>query len=142
MKTLAEVMTPMPESVDPEASIRRAAQVMRDSNSGAVPIVDGLGVLVGIVTARDIEENAEGDEDAPVRQIMLQAPDAAGLDTTVDQALTVMTSRQIGWLPVLDNGRLVGMVSWADLPGGGEAGERSQMRENIPTGTPVAPAGS
>ena len=93
--------------------------MMRDGDYGAVPIVDAAGSLVGIVTDRDIvvKAVAEGrDGDTPVRHCMSGNPDTVGTDTTVEQAMIVMTSRQVRRLPVVENGRLVGMVSLGDLP--------------------------
>ena len=146
MKTLREVMTSLPETLDPEAGIRRAAQMMRDGDYGAVPIVDDRGALVGIVTDRDIvvKAVAEGrDQDTPVRHCMSANPDTVGLDTTVEQAMIVMTSRQIRRLPVLDAGRLVGMVSLADLSSSdASAGEKAQVLENVSAGGERRPAGT
>ena len=146
MKTLRQVMTPLPETLDPEAEIRRAARMMRDGDYGAVPIVDDMGVLVGIVTDRDIvvKAVAEGrDLDTPVRHCMTDRPDTAGLDTTLEQAMIVMTSRQIRRLPVVDNGRLVGMVSLADLSASDAPdGEKAQVLENVSAGGERRPVGT
>ena len=145
MKTLRQVMTPLPEVLGPEAAIRRAAEMMRDGDYGAVPIVDDLGMLVGIVTDRDIvvKAVAQGrDSDTPVRHCMSSRPDTAGLDTTVEQAMSVMASRQIRRLPVLENGRLVGMVSLADLSvSDAPAAEKAQVLENVSADGDRHPAG-
>ena len=139
MKTIREVMTSLPETLDPEASVGRATQIMRDGGPEAVAVVDGIGSLVGIVTDGDI---AGQDADTPVRDYMTVTPDAVGPDTTLDQALTVMTSRQVRHLPVLDNGRLVGMVSIQDLGASDSlVGARGEMQENIPVGSEINPAG-
>ncbi|MBV9850989.1 MAG: CBS domain-containing protein [Armatimonadetes bacterium] len=118
MKTVAEAMTPLPEALDPDAGIRRAAQMMRDGDYGVVPLVDDQGVLVGVVTDRDIVVRAvaEGrDADTPVRHCMTDDPDTVAQDTPLEQAMTVMTARQVRRLPVVENGRLVGMLSLADI---------------------------
>ena len=116
--TVAEVMTSFPEALEPGASIQTAARAMRDGDYGAVPIVDAGGTLVGILTDRDIvvQAVAEGrDLDTPVRQLMTAYPDTVAADTPIEQAITVMQSRQIRRLPVMENGRLVGMVSLGDI---------------------------
>ena len=116
--TVAEMMTPFPEALDPEATIRTAAQAMRDGDYGAVPIVDSGGILVGIVTDRDIVVQAVADGrdlDTPVRHCMTSKPDMVPSDATIEQAMHVMTTRQVRRLPVVENGRLVGMLSLADI---------------------------
>ena len=146
MKTVAEVMAALPETLDPEATVHQAAQMMRDGDYGAVPIVDGVGSLVGIVTDRDIvvKAVAEGrDGDTPVRHCMSGAPDTVGTDTTVEQAMIVMTSRQIRRLPVVENDRLVGMVSLGDLSAAdAPAGEKAQVLENVSASGERRPAGT
>ena len=105
MKTVAQVMAALPEALDPQGTIHQAARMMRDGDYGAVPIVDAQGTLVGIVTDRDIvvKAVAEGrDGDTPVRHCMSGTPDTVGTDTTVEQAMIVMTSRQIRRLPVME----------------------------------------
>lgn len=139
MKTVAEVMTRLPEAVDPEAGIRKAAQLMRDGGFGAVPVVDDMGALVGIVTDRDIVVNAVAEGrglDTPVRQCMTGTPDSVAADTSLEQAMTVMNSRQIRRLPVVENGRLIGMVSLADLAGSGvPADAKAHVLESVSLGT-------
>ncbi len=118
IRTVAEVMTAYPKSLSPEGSIRKAAQIMRDEDVGVLPIVDGMGVLVGIVTDRDIAVKAVADgrdADTPVEKCMTRNPDTIGKDTTLQQAMLLMSQQQIRRLPVVENGRLIGIVSLGDL---------------------------
>ena len=115
---VSEVMTSFPDTLDAEASIREAARLMRDGDYGVVPIIDINGSLIGIVTDRDIVVKAVAggsDIDAPVRQCMTQQPDTVGADTTMEDAMRLMAKRQVRRLPVLENGRLIGMVSFGDI---------------------------
>ena len=139
-------MTAFPKTLSPESSVRKAAQLMRDEDTGVVPIIDGLGVLVGIVTDRDIVVQAVADghgPDTPVSGCMSPNPDTIPKDATVEQAMMVMSQRQIRRLPVVENGRLIGIISLADLTNSQapdlETGETLQQISASPEGlrTPI-----
>ncbi len=116
--TVAEIMTTYPDALDAEASIRKAAQMMRDGDYGVVPITDENGSLVGIVTDRDIVIKAVADGrdfDESIRVCMTQSPDSIAQDTSVEEAMRLMAKRQVRRLPVVENGRLIGMLSLGDI---------------------------
>ena len=136
MQRISEVMSTNPRALGPDDTIRKAAQVMRDDDIGVIPIVDNVSALVGIVTDRDIVITAVADgrdpDDTPIRHSMTAQPDAVAPDTTIEQAATLMQSRQIRRLPVLDNGRLVGMVSFADFAhSDASAEEKAETLEEV-----------
>jgi CBS domain-containing protein len=99
--------------------IDEAARRMSFFNVGAIVIVDEQGRLVGIVTERDITRRvvAEGLDPAKTRlgDVMSRNPDTLRPDDTAAYALALMRTRGYRHLPVVDNGRLVGMVSARDL---------------------------
>jgi CBS domain-containing protein len=114
---IREVMTPNPRSVSPNDSIQNAACIMRDEDAGAVPVVDN-GRAVGIVTDRDIVVRvvAEGGQlSRPVRDIVTSALVSATPDMSTREAAALMSEHQIRRLPVVENDRLVGIVSIGDL---------------------------
>ena len=114
---IREVMTPNPRSVSPTDSIQNAACIMRDEDAGAVPVVDN-GRAVGIVTDRDIVVRvvAEGGQlSGPVRDIITSALVSATPDMSTREAAELMSEHQIRRLPVVENDRLVGIVSIGDL---------------------------
>lgn len=116
--TVQEIMTRFPTTLGLDDTIHKAAQVMRDGDFGSVPIVDDNGSLKGIITDRDIVIGciAQGhDIDSPVQKYMTPDPDAIAKDTTVEQATTQMSQMQVRRLPVMENGRLVGIVSLGDI---------------------------
>ena len=117
--TIAQLMTPYPKTLSPNDSIEKAALLMRDGDYGAVPLVDAIGSVVGIVTDRDIVIHAVAEgrdaKKTPISHCMTPNPDTVGPDTTVEHAMHVMASRQIRRLVVVENGRLVGMVALGDL---------------------------
>ena len=116
--TVADVMTTFPETLDPDATVQKAAKLMRDHDYGVIPVVDGLGSLVGIVTDRDIVVKAVADgrgSEATLRECMTPNPDTVPKDLPIDKALHVMNTRQIRRVPVVESGRLIGMVSLSDI---------------------------
>ena len=114
---IREVMTPNPRSVSPSDSIQNAAAIMRDEDAGAVPVVDN-GRAIGIVTDRDIVVRvvAEGGQlNSPVRDIVSRSLVSASPDMSTREAADLMSEYQIRRLPVVENDRLVGIVSIGDL---------------------------
>ena len=113
-----DIMTEYPESLGPQDTIQKAAQLMRDHDYGVIPILDGLDSLVGVVTDRDIviQAVAKGHgPDTPLRECMSVQPDTIPKDLPIGQALHLMNTRQVRRLPVMESGRLIGMVSLSDI---------------------------
>ncbi len=104
--------------VTPRDNVRQAARLMRDKKVAAVLVMDGER-LRGILTERDMTVRvvAAGlDADAtPVREIMTADPDTLAPDDTASDAIRMMRNRNYRHLPVVDGGRVVGMVSVRDL---------------------------
>jgi CBS domain-containing protein len=113
---IRDVMTTNPRTVSPQDTIQNAARIMRDEDTGAVPVVDN-GRPVGIVTDRDIVVRAvaDGQLDRPVREIVSGEVVSARPDMTTKEAAQLMSDHQIRRLPVVENERLVGIVSIGDL---------------------------
>ncbi|HKC76759.1 MAG TPA: CBS domain-containing protein [Gaiellaceae bacterium] len=114
MATVAEVMNANVLSVDPTASIGEAAEKMMDAGVGAVVVMEDTVRLVGIVTERDIlravAQRARAAE-ARVRQWMTEGVITIDPDTTVEEAATMMFEKNFRHLPVMKDGRLLGIVS-------------------------------
>jgi len=114
MATVAEVMTRDVLSVDPTASIGEAAEKMMDAGVGAVVVMEDMVRLVGIVTERDIlravAQRARAAE-ARVRQWMTESVITIEPETTVDEAAKLMFDRNFRHLPVVKDGRPLGIVS-------------------------------
>ena len=114
---IRDVMTANPQCVSPGDTIQSAAQVMRDSDTGAVPIVEN-GRPVGIVTDRDIVIRAVADGtrlDRAVRDIVSGELISVTPDTSTRDAEALMSEHQIRRLTVIENDRLVGIVSLGDI---------------------------
>jgi len=114
---IRDVMTPNPRTVSPQDSIQSAARIMRDEDTGFVPVVDN-GKPVGVVTDRDIVIRAvaeDGQINRPVREIVTKELIAVHPDMSVSEATELMSEHQVRRLPVVDNDRLVGIVSIGDI---------------------------
>ncbi len=113
-----DIMTEYPESLGPQDTIQKAAQLMRDHDYGVVPILDGMDALVGVVTDRDIVIQAIAKGHGPetlIQECMSLRPDTVPKDLPLGQALHLMNTRQVRRLPVMESGRLIGMVSMSDI---------------------------
>jgi CBS domain-containing protein len=114
---IRDVMTLNPRTVTPSDTIQNAACIMRDEDTGVVPVVEN-GRTVGMVTDRDIVVRAVADGSAttrPVSEIVTSAVVAATPDMSTREAAQLMSEHQIRRLPVIEGERLVGIVSLGDL---------------------------
>jgi len=114
---IRDVMTHNPRTVSPQDSIQNAARIMRDEDTGIVPVVDN-GKPVGVITDRDIVVRAvaEGGQlNRPVRDIVTNELVAATPDMSLSEATELMSAHQVRRLPVVENNRLVGIVSIGDI---------------------------
>jgi CBS domain-containing protein len=114
---IRDVMTPNPQTVSPADSIQRAARIMRDADTGAVPVVED-GRPVGIVTDRDIVVRAVADGTQPtraVRDVLTPTVVTATPDMSTREASELMSEHRVRRLPVVEDSRLVGIVSLGDL---------------------------
>ena len=114
MATVADVMNTSVLTVDPTASIGEAAEKMVDAGVGAIVVVEDLARITGIVTERDIlravAARARAAE-ARVRQWMTETVVTIEPDTTVEDAAKIMFERNFRHLPVVKDGRPLGVVS-------------------------------
>jgi CBS domain-containing protein len=116
-RTVADVMTSHPATVEGDQPVSVAATLMRDNDTGAI-IVNDNGRMQGIVTDRDITVRVVADErgpDTPVRDVCSPSVEAVGPDASIDQAVQLMRSHAVRRLPVVEDGRAVGIVSLGDL---------------------------
>ena len=113
---IRDIMTPNPRTVSPDDSIESAARIMRDEDTGAVPVVQD-GRPVGMLTDRDIVIRvvAEGGTAKSVREVGTGRVISVSPDATTREATDLMSEHQIRRLPVVENERLVGIVSLGDL---------------------------
>ena len=119
MQTIHEVMTRDPLTVDEGAPVSEAARVMREADIGDVVVTRPDGSVCGIVTDRDLALNvvAEGHDPASmvVRDVCNHTVESVESSDPVGKAVKMMSGRAIRRLPVIDDGRLVGIVTLGDL---------------------------
>ncbi|MFE6895084.1 CBS domain-containing protein [Streptomyces sp. NPDC057694] len=139
-----EVMTPGVVAVRPDASLVEAAQLMRAQDIGDVLVADELG-LVGVLTDRDITLRAVADGADPLtvsaEAVCTPHPVAVGPDDPVSTAVTLMREHSVRRLPVVEDGRAVGMVSLGDLAVAQDpASALAEISGAAPTTDPADPA--
>ena len=133
---IRDVMTQAVIPIAPEENVAVAARMLAHYNIGILPICGENGRLRGLVTDRDIVTRclASGRDPAvtAVADVMSGNLICAGPDMDVAEASKLMGSRQIRRLPVLEGGKLCGMVSLGDLARVGNAENAlEQISENI-----------
>ncbi len=116
---LREIMTKTVVRINPEESVAVAARTLARYNIGALPVCGGDGRICGVVTDRDLVTRciAAGRQPSmtPVREVMTANVISARPDMDAGLAAQMMGRQQIRRLPVVENGRLCGMVSLGDL---------------------------
>lgn len=120
-QTVEQVMSTDLLTVGPEEPVSLAASLMIWKNIRHLPVEDNQNKLVGILTYRALVRlllpnrfSAE-NQSMPVNQIMVRDPITVLPDTPILQATEIMRQKQIGCLPVVRNGRLVGLLTEQDL---------------------------
>lgn len=105
-------------SMRSESSVREALRVMYERDIGVVVVVDGDQVS-GILSERDFARRMAVDTDfsldTPVAELMTRAVVSVHPDQFMDDCMAIMTEKHIRHLPVLEGGRLVGLISIGDL---------------------------
>ena len=111
-----DVMNPTVVSIAPQESVALAARLLARHNVGALPVCSREGTLHGMVTDRDLVLRCVAAEEdprqVPVRQVMSRHPAQVA---DVRQAAQRMARQQVRRLPVVEGGKVVGMVSLGDL---------------------------
>ena len=114
------LMTKPVRYVGPKSDLAFAGRVMAENDCGALPVVDEMGRVVGILTDRDIclalsAKNRLAAE-VPVAEVMSTRVYFCGTDDDVQTALRTMQNKQVRRLPVLnENGKLQGILSMDDI---------------------------
>jgi CBS domain-containing protein len=114
--TIRDVMTPYPVTLVGTSTIIDAAKIMRDSDVGGVIVLTD-GEVAGFLTDRDIAVRAvaEGQTDGCVIDICSTGATTVTPDTSLEEARDIMQGEAIRRLPVVENGRAIGIVSLGDL---------------------------
>ena len=115
---LKDLMTKQVLTVHPEEQVEVAARIMARNNIGSIPVCDAQGKLCGLVTDRDLVVRcmaAEGMAKMKVRDVMTGNVITAVSDMDAAMAAHLMGRKQIRRLPVMEAGKLCGVISLGDL---------------------------
>lgn len=138
-----DIMTAEVATATPDTSLREIANMMREEDTGAIPVLDG-DELAGILTDRDIVIRcvAEGrdPEDTSAEDILSERLETVEPEADVEEASKLMARRQIRRLPVVEDGRLVGMVSLGDIAVKSEEDAAADALENVSEGVKATKA--
>jgi len=122
MKTVAHILKSKPDqsvyTITPTASVLDALKLMAEKNVGALLVMDGEKIA-GIITERDYARKiilrGRSSKDTPVHDIMTSSVMCVRPEQTSEECMMLMTENRLRHLPILDNGKLVGLISIGDL---------------------------
>ncbi|MBF7143367.1 MULTISPECIES: CBS domain-containing protein [Pseudomonas] len=122
MKTVAQLMKLKAHqdvfTIHPDQMVLDALKQMAEKNVGALPVVED-GIVVGVISERDYARKmvlaGRSSVGTPVRAIMSAPVITVGLNEKVEACMNTMTNGHLRHLPVVDDGRLVGLLSIGDL---------------------------
>jgi CBS domain-containing protein len=122
MTTVAQILKSKRDkavyTIAPTASVLDAVRLMAEKNIGGLLVLEG-GNVVGVVTERDLVRKAflmaKSTQDTPVLEIMTSEVMYVSLERTSEECMALMTENRFRHLPVLDQGKLAGLVSIGDL---------------------------
>jgi CBS domain-containing protein len=107
-----------PYFVPKTASVREALKLMAERNVGAITVTDGEQ-MIGIFSERDyarkVSASGNCSLDTPVKNLMTTEMVTVNLGSTLEECMNLMIQWHIRHLPIMDSGRLVGMVSMRDV---------------------------
>ena len=105
-------------SVNPDSSVLDALQIMMDKNISALLVMEGAE-LKGIFTERDYARKiilqGKSSKETKIKDVMTAKLEVINLNSSIDHCMQIMTDKHIRHLPVIDNGKVAGMISIGDL---------------------------
>lgn len=105
-------------TTDPDETVFDAIRMMADKDVGALVVIEG-GKPIGILTERDYARKViledRQSKTTPVRDVMSTRIVCASPEQTIEECMAVMTEKRVRHLPVLEDGKLAGIVSIGDL---------------------------
>jgi CBS domain-containing protein len=133
-KSIREVMTSTPETVEAGSPVSEAAKLMKKAHAGMIPVVEG-GELRGAITDRDIVLRVVAEDRDPLSTTAGEVASGelvtVGPDQDLDEALKLMGHHQVRRLPVVEDGRLVGILAQADVARQGDERKVGETVEEI-----------
>jgi acetoin utilization protein AcuB len=125
---IGSVMTKNPVTVKISDSLLAATRILKEKGFKHLPVLDGGGKLAGVVTDRDLKRASASDattlevhellyllDKVKIEQVMTRKPATIAPADSVQAAAKLMVERKIGCLPVMDGGKVAGIVTKDDL---------------------------
>ena len=133
-KTVRDAMTASPTAIAGDKTVVEAARAMTTENVGSLPVVVEEK-LVGMITDRDLVINVLAKDldphKVPVADVATQDPVSVTPEESLDNALQRMAEQQVRRLPVVEGGRLVGILAQADVSREAQPESTGRMVEKI-----------
>jgi CBS domain-containing protein len=134
-KTVREVMTSNPRTVDADSDVASAAKLLKEEDVGVVPVVEG-DQAIGVLTDRDIVVKvvAEGKDPQTTKARDVASKNVVTVDPQqdLDEALRLMAEHQVRRLPVVEeDGKIVGIVAQADVARHTDDAKTGELVEEI-----------
>ena len=108
-------MTPNPTCVNPQDTLEKAREPMTAGGFRRLPVVEGDKRLVGMISERDVRQHLGYLAQTRVNAAMASSPISIPQGETAESAAKLMLQHKIGGLPVIKDGRVVGIVTTTDL---------------------------
>jgi acetoin utilization protein AcuB len=121
-------MTKSPVTIKASDSLLAATRILKEKGFKHLPVLDGNGALVGVVTDRDLKRASASDattlevhellyllDKLKIEQVMTRKPVSVTTQETVQNAAQLMVEKKIGCLPVVDGGKVAGILTKDDL---------------------------
>jgi len=106
-------------TVSKETKISKISGILASKRIGAVVVIDKNGVVEGIISERDIvrglSEHGSGVLEAPAAELMTTNVIMRGVDAHIEELMREMSNNRIRHLPIVDDGKLVGLISIGDV---------------------------
>jgi CBS domain-containing protein len=122
-----EIMTPDVVTISSTASVRELAKLLTRNNISGIPVTNDKGRIVGIATQADVV----GKKGKQVKSIMSKKIISVTEETPVAEIARLLTAHRIKRVPVMRNGKLVGIVSQADIVGAIASGKRLALHHDL-----------
>ena len=105
-------------TINQKDSIQKSSSVMSEKNIGCLPVVDNNGQLVGIISERDIARKTSKSDFSPnieIENIMTKNVVTCDSNASAFDLLSIMSDRKIRHIPIVDNNKLLGIISIGDV---------------------------
>lgn len=124
--TVADYMTHNPKTINQNEPVKRAAELLNSMKFRHLPVIDDNQTVVGIISDRDLRniktaldflsETVEGQKERlPIREVMTVPVKTIQPNQALTDAAKIMNDMKIGALPVVENGKLIGILTYSDI---------------------------